>query len=228
MTSIRPPRPHFHVLLDRSGSMATMRDDVVGGFNALLAEQQAAGGDARLTVVRFDSVDAQEVVVDARPIDRVAPLGHDDFVPRGGTPLLDATGRLIASITARLERRRHLGKRPEITTVITVTDGHENQSCEYRRDTVRALVRDRQVRGWTFAFLGAGLDSYSEAGGIGYDARSVMNFAPDGAGAAAAFANVSRAMTARRDKVLHGEEFSVEDFYEGDKAAEDDLRRRHG
>ena len=67
------PRPHFYVLLDRSGSMESMRADVIGGFNNLLAEQQADGADARLTLVQFDSQDPQELLADAVRIDRVRP-----------------------------------------------------------------------------------------------------------------------------------------------------------
>src|SRR5690606_34951540 len=83
-------RPHFYVLLDRSGSMASMVDDVIGGFNQLIADQQADGPDARITLVQFDSQDPQEVLIDARRVSVSRPLSRATFVPRGGTPLLDA------------------------------------------------------------------------------------------------------------------------------------------
>jgi hypothetical protein len=221
-------RPHFYVLLDRSGSMSSMRSDVIGGFNNLIAEQQADGPDARITLVQFDSQDPHEVLIDARRITHAQPLTEPTFVPRGGTPLLDATGRLIAKASVREHERSVLGKRPEAVTVITITDGHENQSVEYtRRDIVR-LVKEKEAHGWTFAFLGAGLDAYGEAGGMGYDARSVQAFAPDGTGAAAAFQSVSGAMVNRRAKLRRGEAHDHADFYEGIKAAEEDRRRRHG
>lgn len=222
------PRPHFYVLLDRSGSMESMRADVIGGFNNLLAEQRADGPDARLSVVQFDSQDPHEVVVDAERITRVPPLSDRTFVPRGGTPLLDATGRLVTLASVREQQRASLGKRPEVITVITITDGHENQSREFsRRDIVR-LVKEKEAHGWSFAYLGANLDAYGEAGGIGYDTRSTMAFAPDGAGAGEAFSNLSRAMTARRAKLRTGQAYDVGDLFEGDKAAEADRTRRHG
>ncbi len=221
-------RPHFHVLLDRSGSMESMRSDVIGGFNHLIAEQQADGPDARITLVQFDSHDPQEVLMDARRITRARPLTERTFVPRGGTPLLDATGRLIARASVRQQERKVLGKRPEVVTFITITDGHENQSREYSLADIRTLVAAKEAEGWTFAFLGAGLDAYGEAGGMGYDARSVQAFAPDGVGAAAAFATTSRAMLLRRGKLRRGEAVDVRDFYEGDKDAEADRLRRHG
>ena len=82
---------HIYFLLDRSGSMESMADDVVGGFNGFLATQQADGHDAVLTLVQFDSQDPHEVLVDAVPIAEVRPLDPARFQPRGAprftTPL---------------------------------------------------------------------------------------------------------------------------------------------
>ncbi len=223
-----PVRPHFYVLLDRSGSMSSMRSEVIGGFNALVAEQQADGPDARITLVQFDSQGPQDVLIDAQRISRARPLSEATFVPRGGTPLLDATGQLIAKASVREYEREVLGKRREAITFITITDGHENQSREYgRRDIVR-LVNEKEARGWTFAFLGAGLDAYGEAGSMGYDPRSIQSFAPDGRGAGAAFGSVSSSMVARRAKLRNAESYDPGDFYEGRKDAEADRTRRHG
>ena len=83
------------------------------------------------------------------------------------------------------------------------------------------------TRGWSFVFLGAGLDAYTEAGGMGYDPRSVQAYAPDGTGARLAFATVSAAMVDKRGKVRRGEQYDRQDFFEGSKAAEDDRNRRH-
>src|SRR4051812_47936245 len=97
MTTIASPRLHLHVLLDRSGSMEPMRDDVIAGYNELIAEQRAAAANAglepRITLVEFDDVDPCEVVVDAVRVSKAPLLGTDDFAPRGMTPLLDATAR---------------------------------------------------------------------------------------------------------------------------------------
>jgi hypothetical protein len=220
------PTTHLYVLLDRSGSMEAMRADVIGGFNHLIAEQQAAGDDARLTLVQFDSQDPQEVLVDAKRIGRARPLTMRTFVPRGGTPLLDATGRLIHRASVREQERLILGKKPELVTVVTITDGEENQSTSYTRDAITKLVTAKQEAGWTFAFLGAGLDAYAEAGGMGYDPRSVQAFAPDGRGAAAAFHSVSAAVAGRRAKVRAHEAYDAADLFEGKKEAEADKDHR--
>ena len=228
MDTTATPFSHVYVLLDRSGSMASMAADVVGGFNGLLADQQAAGSDARLTLVQFDSADPQEVLVDAKRIDRVAPLRPGDFQPRGGTPLLDATGRLIARAADREDRRRRAGKRPEAIVVVTITDGEENQSREHTRDGIRRLVQAKQAQGWTFVFLGAGLDAYAEARAIGVDPRSTQAWAPDGGGARAAMAAVSQSMVERRAKLRVGAPVRADDFFEGAKTAEADRDARGG
>ncbi|MFP5327300.1 MAG: vWA domain-containing protein [Acidimicrobiia bacterium] len=222
------PRPHIYLLLDRSGSMASMVCDVIGGFNTFLDEQRALSDDARMTLVQFDSQDPQEVLVSAAPLARVRHLSPRTFQPRGGTPLLDATGRLIARAAVRQEERRVLGKRAEEIIFVTITDGHENQSVEYSKTAIMRLVAEKQVAGWTFVYLGAGLDAYGEAGGLGYDMRSSLAWAPDGTGARAAFADLSRATTARRQKMAAGAPIDKADYFEGRKDAEADRDRRHG
>jgi hypothetical protein len=142
---------HICFLLDRSGSMHSIANDVVGGFNGFLAAQQADGADALMTLVQFDSQDPHEVLVDAAAIGEVRPLTTATFQPRGGTPLYDAMGRTIADATIRSERLgADDGAREEILFV-TFTDGEENQSVEYTRDMVLELIGKREADGWTFA-----------------------------------------------------------------------------
>jgi uncharacterized protein YegL len=220
------PTTHLYVLLDRSGSMSTMVNDVVGGFNGLLAEQQAATGQARMTLVQFDSENPQEVLTDAVPVAEVTRITTATFSPRGGTPLLDATGLLIARATGRAEQRKILGQPAEQVLFITITDGEENQSREYDLTTVRKLVSNRQEAGWTFVYLGAGLHAYADAARMGYDARSVQAWAPDAAGATVAFESLSRKTANFRTRVASAAPMDTGDFWEGEKDAEEDKRRR--
>ena len=94
-TGTPTPPSKIYVLLDRSGSMSPMVDDVLGGFNNLLAELNRDGSTATMTLVQFDSGDPLDVVADAVPVAEMRPLDRETYVPRGGTPLLDATGRLV-------------------------------------------------------------------------------------------------------------------------------------
>jgi hypothetical protein len=225
---VTTPDVHLYVLLDRSGSMAAMADDVIGGFNRLLSDQQADGADARMTLVQFDTEDNQHVLADAVPIAEMVPLDAQTFVPRGGTPLLDATGILLGRASARAARLASKGQPAEEVVIVSVTDGHENASQEYTLSIVTQMVRAHTAGGWSFVFLGAALDVYGEAGGLGYDPRSVQSFAADGDGAVAAFASLSHSTSTRRQKVRAAAPIDRADFFEGQKAAEADRQQRHG
>lgn len=221
------PEVLLYVLLDRSGSMASMADDVIGGFNQLLAEQQADGNDARMTLVQFDSGNPQEVIADAVPIAEMTPLGVATFLPRGATPLLDATGMLLARAGARVAQRAADGLAAEEIVFVSITDGNENASTEYNLTSVRQLIEANRNAGWTFVFLGAAVDVYGEAGGLGYDPRAVQSFAADGMGSTAAFASLSRSTSAKRARVRSAVDVDKGDFFV-DKDAEADRQRRSG
>jgi Mg-chelatase subunit ChlD len=211
---------HYYILLDRSGSMESMRDDVVGGFNAFLEEQRRLEGRARVTLVQFDSQDPQETLLDAVAMSRVQNLHPAQFCPRGGTPLLDATARLISTIHGRQAYRKALSKTEEEVVFITVTDGEENQSRHATLEQVKALVENAKELGWSFVFLGAGIDAYGDAERLGYDTDSVQAWRPDGTGARSAWHSVSRAGVQLRSDVAAGVAFNKADYFRGIKEAE--------
>lgn len=197
-TGPRAPLPtHIYVLLDRSGSMGAIRDDVIGGFNAYLADQQRDGADARMTLVTFDSQDVGDTVFADAPIGLVPELTRATFVPRGGTPLLDATGRLIR-IARRRQKAREAAGEPEAVLFVTITDGAENASCEYTLAKIRSLIERYTAKGWTFAYQSADIAAFDDAAAMGYDRRSVQVFDADAAGTSAAFSSLSAATSRRR------------------------------
>ena len=99
-------RSHITVILDRTGSMDSIRDDVIGGYNAFLAKNQAAPGHATLTLVQFDSQDPYEVLQADTDLATVPPLTREQYVPRASTPLYDAIGRGILELEVALAKRR--------------------------------------------------------------------------------------------------------------------------
>jgi hypothetical protein len=206
--------------------MQSIASDVIGGFNGFLAAQQADGGDAVMTLVQFDSQDSHEFLTDATAIGDVRPLNAHTFQPRSGTPLYDAMGHAIADAAIRAERLSAASRPAEEILFVTFTDGEENQSVEYSREKIFQLISKREADGWTFAYLGANQDAYAEGGKIGYARGSTQNFASDAAGSRAAFASLSGAVAKRRQKIRSGESYDKQDLFEGDKGAEDDLRRR--
>ncbi len=178
---------HLYVLLDRSGSMETIREQVVSGLNTFIADQQAEEPEAKLTIVQFDDEDPHEVLVEGIPLAEAMPFTQADFVPRGMTPLFDATVRIIGLATTRESLREAAGQPAEEIVVLTVTDGQENASHEFHLAVVRRLIESKTEAGWTFTFLSAAIDAYADATTMGYDERSVQAFAPDESGTGQAF-----------------------------------------
>jgi len=190
------PTTHIYFLLDRSGSMARIADDVIGGFNTFLKQQQAEGPDARITLVQFDSRDPQHIVLDGAPITEATPLSHRTFLPRGGTPLLDATGLLIEKA---MGPSGNLGLREPQAPVaaehilfVTLTDGEENQSRFFSLARIRELIAERTAAGWAFLFLSAGPDAYGEAHRMGIAQDRTVSFCADSVGTQEAMEHISR------------------------------------
>ncbi len=201
---------HVHLLLDRSGSMAPLKGDVVGGVNAFIEDQRQAAGDQdiRLSIVQFDTQNAHQVMpkFDAASLSEHAGpvvLTEADFVPRGGTPLLDAIGLVVAR-AERLSnsekglppRARRLGKpAPATAQVIAIfTDGEENSSQEHTNDSVRRLIEAKKEEGWAFLFLGANQDAFSVANAFGVGRSSTQNFFADRGGVKSAFDSLSKGL----------------------------------
>jgi len=204
---------HIHILLDRSGSMAAIAPDVIGGFNTFLAAQQADGPDARITLVQFDTNNPQEVLLAGVPIAEAKPLGAEQYQPRGGTPLLDATGRLIERARLEANLRGANGLPKEDIVFVSITDGEENQSREYNLERIRQLIAACEADGWTFVFLSASIDAYHEAGTFGIREGSRMVFSHSGPGTRGALYDLSDSMSEYRDKKRRGVAAEKDDFY---------------
>ena len=206
---------HIYILLDRSGSMAGIAADVIGGFNTFLDEQRAAGPDARITLVQFDSQDAHEVILNGAPIAEATHLNRSIFSPRGGTPLLDATARLIALADAAATARQNAGLPPEQVVFVSITDGGENSSTTHTLPQVRALIDERTKQGWLFVFLSAALDAYGEAGSLGVQRMNTRTFSHDSKGTGMAMASISHNMLRLRREFAASR--VVPNFFEEDQ-----------
>ena len=162
------------VILDRSGSMQTLREATVAGFNEFVRTQLAVPGKASLKLVQFD--DQYEVVFD-KPLKEVPELTQDTFVPRGWTALLDAQGRTIEELGAELAAMDE-NDRPSKVMVLTLTDGLENASKLFTVERVAELVkRQREVYSWDFVYLGANQDAVKVAASMNIPAPMAMSYA---------------------------------------------------
>ena len=191
-------RVHVAVLLDRSGSMSSITDDTIGGFNTFVAQQRQLAGECRVTLVQFDGQDPQDVVADAVPAAELVDLDEYTYQPRGNTPLLDALGMLIETID-----RRATGDPDEFQLVAVITDGHENSSRRFTRDRIADMVRARSDAGWAFVFLGANIDSFAEAGSVGMRRSQVADWEHTGDGVRDSFAMLAESSTALRGAPRH-------------------------
>ncbi|MCZ4514527.1 VWA domain-containing protein [Streptomyces sp. ActVer] len=166
-----PDLRHITVILDRSGSMITVRDDTEGGLRAFLEAQTEAPGQTTVSLYQFD--DQYEAVYERKPLADVPPF---KLRPRGATALLDAVGRTITALGEHLADTQEADRPGEVIVVI-LTDGHENASAEYTKTTVKKLItRQQDEYGWKFVFLGADQDAFAAAGGIGIRAESTLSY----------------------------------------------------
>ena len=183
-------------ILDRSGSMAGLEADTIGGFNAMLEKQKAEPGAAIVSTVLFDN--RSEVLHDRLPLDRVPAMTREDYWVRGCTALLDAVGGAIRHI-GNVHKYAREEDRPERTLFIITTDGMENASRRYDYREVKAMIEQmREKYGWEFLFLGANIDAAREAARFGIRADRAANYHADHRGTEVIYSAVSEAVTAFR------------------------------
>lgn len=183
-------------ILDRSGSMAGLESDTIGGFNAFLEKQKALPGEARLTTVLFSHRD--HLLHDRLDIQAVALLTPKEYSVGGSTALLDAVGRTIDKIDSALRHTAEEYRAGKVLIVIT-TDGLENASREYSADRVRHMIeRQKREQGWEFLFLGANIDAVETAGNLGIAPDRAQNYCSDHAGTELNFRAVSAAAASFR------------------------------
>ncbi len=208
---MNPDYTHMTVILDRSGSMEEIRDDIIGGFNGFLGDHKAQPGKATLTLVQFDGQDPYEVLTNFSPLHEVAPLDHSTYVPRGSTPLFDAVGRGINDIEAAIAKLPG-ALRPSKVIVGIFTDGQENASTEFTKVQVTKMIKARtDENAWEFVFLSADLAAFNEARDIGILTMKGMLFAKGKEGTAQAWRAFSGQAGMYRRDAGHRIGFSEED-----------------
>ncbi|MBP1948200.1 vWA domain-containing protein [Virgibacillus litoralis] len=160
-------------LLDRSGSMAGLESDTIGGFNAFIDKQCQLEGETILTSVLFD--DKYEVLWNGVDADSVS-ITDSEYYVRGTTALLDAVGKTILDVGYRLSRT-HEEQKPDNVIVVITTDGMENASNEFSYKKVKELIKHQQDKyNWEFIFMGANIDAAKEANNIGIVEQNAYNF----------------------------------------------------
>ncbi|MDD5200355.1 MAG: VWA domain-containing protein [Terrimicrobiaceae bacterium] len=196
-------------LLDRSGSMQSIREAAIAGFNRFVADQRAIPGDVRLTLIQFD--DQYEVWHTAADLLDVPELTADTFEPRGSTALLDAMGRAITGSGQRLAALPE-SERPEHVIFVTFTDGMENASREFTWTQVQDLIREQTGKyAWDFLYLGANQDAIATAAKMGIARSSSAEYCNAPGATGKAYGAISKAVTAKRLRETAKTEIAEED-----------------
>ena len=183
-------------ILDRSGSMAGLEDDTIGGFNAMIQKQKNEPGEAVVSTVLFDNY--SEVIHDRVDIQKIEPMTRNEYYVRGCTALLDAVGGAIHHI-GNVHKYAREEDRPEKTLFVITTDGMENASRKYSYEKLKTMIeRQKEKFGWEFIFLGANIDAAKEAARFGIDEDRAVNYNADREGTAVIYEAVSEAVCSVR------------------------------
>ena len=179
-------------ILDRSGSMAGLESDTIGGFNAMIEKQKKQEGECYVSTVLFDNV--SEVLHDRVKLSEIKPMTDRDYTVRGCTALIDAIGGAIHHI-GTIHKYARPEDVPEHTMFIITTDGKENASRRYSSEEVKAMIeRQKEKYGWEFLFIGANIDAVETAAKYGIGADRAVNYNADSEGTSVVYSSVARAV----------------------------------
>lgn len=186
------------VILDASGSMASLKDDVIGGFNQLIEDQKKEEGECLVTVVQFSSFGKQETIIDRQPVQEIEPLTAPMYLIGGWTALHDTMGNVIDVVGTRLSITPE-DFRPGKVIVAVITDGQENHSREYTASQVcEKVTKQQDVYSWEFIFTGANQDAIFEANKLGIKSSMTAMYKGTRYGTRKMFGGISSATSALR------------------------------
>jgi uncharacterized protein YegL len=174
-------------ILDRSGSMSSIINDSIGGFNSFLKQQKELPDESTITVALFD--DQYDILYDNIDIKKAEELTSKIWIPRGMTALYDAIGKTINQVKTTHSK---LGdEKPAKILVCIVTDGEENASNEYSLDAIKKLIKDCEKDDWNFLYLAANQDAFSVGKSFGVSAGNTLTYTATAAGTATMFSAVN-------------------------------------
>jgi len=159
-------------VLDRSGSMADIINDSIGGFNTFLKKQKELPDKATITVALFD--DRYDLLYDNVDIKKAEELTNKVWIPRGTTALYDAIGKTINTI--RAEHAKLGSEAPSKVLIVIVTDGQENASHEYKLEDIKKLIKECENDGWNFIYLAANQDAFAVGSSFGVSLGNTFTY----------------------------------------------------
>jgi len=196
-------KTHIICILDRSGSMASIMNDSIGGFNTFLKQQRELPGEATISVALFD--DKYELVYDNVDIKKAENLTDKIWFARGTTALYDALGKTINTEKANLAKFGD--EKPAKVLVCIVTDGQENASHEFKIDDIRKLIKDCEDDNWNFLYLAANQDAFAVGSSFGVSVGNTLNFTASGAGVGQMYNTAFASATSYRSMDVNSNNF---------------------
>ena len=183
-------------ILDRSGSMAGLEADTIGGFNSMLEKQKKQDGKCYVSTILFDH--ETQVVHDRVELSSVRPMTENDYFVRGSTALIDAIGSSIHHI-ANIHKYARPEDVPQNTMFVITTDGMENASRKYSSSEVKKMIeKEKEKYGWEFIFIGANIDAVETAKHFGINSDRAVNYHADSKGTDVLYSTVSAAVSNMR------------------------------
>ena len=167
----------YHLIVDRSSSMGDCIEATINGFNEQLnsihsLEAEYPEQEIRIGLTLFN--DRVDLIRTTDPVASMTPMNRQNYVPAGGTALLDAIGKTVSHLQ-EWQRRNHLTDSTFV--VVILTDGYENSSRFFNLEQIRSLIREMEASGkWTFSFIGATLDAIDVAAQMAIRAENSFSF----------------------------------------------------
>jgi Mg-chelatase subunit ChlD len=171
------------MLLDESGSMVSVLDATISGFNEYVGTLKRDMAEQRVyfSAVKFDTEGVRKLQVGV-PICDAVTLGRHNYRPNSGTPLLDAVGKTLRAtedVVAKHDAKKVI--------VVIQTDGAENASVEFTLAEIKAMIEAKQAKGWQIMFIGAGINAFADGVKYGITGANTMSYGKDRSGTIGAF-----------------------------------------
>ncbi|MDO5811231.1 MAG: VWA domain-containing protein [Methanobrevibacter sp.] len=174
-------------LIDRSGSMYGFEEDTIGGFNSFIDNEKTKNNSAKVTTILFDH--EYQMLYKRMPIQDVKKLTRKEYSVRGSTALLDAIGKTIVTLDKEIGNK---------VLFVIMTDGMENSSVEFSKSQITSMIKNHS---WEFLFIGADIDSYSQARNIGIKKSRVANYEKSKRGVEKLYTSITCAADCMNDNI---------------------------
>lgn len=191
--------------VDKSGSMNSIKKDMIGGFNAFIKNQRNVNlGDCKVSFYQFSTT--YDVIFEDVDLQNIKDLTENSYIPAGGTALYPSLGKTIENVGKRLSLTDEKD-RPSKVLIVTITDGEHNSNLEgnayqFNASQIKQMIEHQtQVYNWDFIYLGANQDSWAVGQNMGNVKGTTLNYVASAAGTKTMFENLTKSTTKYRASV---------------------------